>query len=120
VIENFCKKVEEIISAPIALVAAIIVQVVWIVVGTVTRMDPFPFVFLLTISNVIQLILIFVLAVAQKRGHEAHEDRHEDLKQHISDTHAQTVHAWMRGAPFRQADPPVIEPPQSMENRLAC
>ena len=30
-------------------------------------MDPFPFVFMLTVSNVIQLILIVVLAVAGKQ-----------------------------------------------------
>jgi uncharacterized membrane protein len=49
------------------LVAAIVLQFVWIGVGLATNWDPHPFVFLLTCSNVIQLILIFVIAVAQRQ-----------------------------------------------------
>jgi len=45
--------------------AAIVLQFVWIGIGLVTNWDTYPFVFLLTCSNVIQLILIFVIAVAQ-------------------------------------------------------
>ena len=40
---------------------------VWIGIGLATNWDPYPFVFLLTCSNVIQLILIFVIAVAQRQ-----------------------------------------------------
>ena len=36
-------------------------------IGLATNWDPYPFVFLLTRSNVIQLILIFVIAVAQRQ-----------------------------------------------------
>jgi uncharacterized membrane protein len=46
---------------------AIVLQTAWLIVGSITRWDPFPFVFLLTCSNVIQLILIFVIAVAQRQ-----------------------------------------------------
>jgi uncharacterized membrane protein len=67
VTERFCQKVAAATGAPLTLVAVIIIQFIWIIVGHVTRTDPFPFVFLLTVSNVIQLILIVVLAVAGKQ-----------------------------------------------------
>jgi uncharacterized membrane protein len=65
--EKFCQKIAEATGAPVTLVAVIVFQLVWIVVGHLTKMDPFPFVFMLTISNVIQLILIVVLAVGGKQ-----------------------------------------------------
>jgi uncharacterized membrane protein len=65
--ERFCQKVGAATGAPLTLVAVIIFQLVWIVVGYITKMDPFPFVFMLTVSNVVQLILIVVLAVAGKQ-----------------------------------------------------
>jgi uncharacterized membrane protein len=65
--ERFCRRVADATGAPAALLLAIVVQCGWLVVGTITRWDPFPFVFLLTCSNVIQLILIFVIAVAQRQ-----------------------------------------------------
>lgn len=67
VTERFCQKVAAATGAPLTLVAVIIIQFIWIIVGHVTGTDPFPFVFLLTVSNVIQLILIVVLAVAGKQ-----------------------------------------------------
>lgn len=36
--------------------------------GILTHMDPYPFAFLLTCSNIVQLILIFVLAVGQRQA----------------------------------------------------
>jgi uncharacterized membrane protein len=79
--ERFCKRIAESTGAPITLVAVIILQIVWIVVGTATKMDPFPYIFMLTVSNVIQLVLIVVLAVAgrQQSLHDsirAEEDHH--------------------------------------------
>jgi uncharacterized membrane protein len=65
--ERFCQKVGAATGAPLTLVAVIVFQFIWIVVGHITKMDPFPFVFMLTVSNVIQLILIVVLAVAGKQ-----------------------------------------------------
>jgi len=65
--EHMCRKIADYTGAPLALVLAIIIQIGWLVVGSVTHLDPFPFVFLLTCSNVLQLILIFVIAVAQKQ-----------------------------------------------------
>ena len=46
--------------------------------------DPFPFVFLLTISNVIQLILIFILAVGQRQSSAHAELRAEHDHDSIS------------------------------------
>ncbi|WP_158742687.1 DUF1003 domain-containing protein [Acidisphaera sp. L21] len=73
--ERLCRAIAEWTGAPVALMLAIIVQLVWITVGIWTRLDPFPFVFLLTVSNVIQLILIFVIAVAQRQ-----QSRHDQIR----------------------------------------
>ncbi|HET7814277.1 MAG TPA: DUF1003 domain-containing protein [Candidatus Baltobacteraceae bacterium] len=73
--EKFCRKVADATGAPVALLLAIIVQIGWLLIGSATHWDPFPFVFLLTCSNVLQLILIFVIAVAQKQ-----QTMHDELR----------------------------------------
>lgn len=75
--ERFCRKIADATGAPAALLAAIVVQILWLAVGTLTHWDPFPFVFLLTCSNVLQLILIFVIAVAQRQQTQHDEIRSE-------------------------------------------
>ena len=67
VTEKLCQRIAAGTGAPMTLVAVIIFQLVWIVVGQMTKMDPFPFVFMLTVSNVIQLVLIVVVAVAGRQ-----------------------------------------------------
>lgn len=67
VTERVCQRIAAGTGAPITLVAVIVFQIIWIVVGQLTKMDPFPFVFMLTVSNVIQLVLIVVVAVAGKQ-----------------------------------------------------
>jgi uncharacterized membrane protein len=76
-VEKICKKIADATGAPVALALAIVSQVAWVVVGSMTHWDPFPFVFLLTMSNILQLILIFIIAVAQKQGGEHAELRAE-------------------------------------------
>jgi uncharacterized membrane protein len=73
--ERMCREIADLTGAPAALLLAILVQLVWLAVGSLTHWDPFPFVFLLTCSNVIQLILIFVIAVAQKQ-----QTQHDELR----------------------------------------
>jgi uncharacterized membrane protein len=73
--EKLCRRIADLTGAPAALMLAIIVQFVWITVGALTHWDPFPFVFLLTCSNVLQLILIFVIAVAQRQ-----QTQHDELR----------------------------------------
>jgi uncharacterized membrane protein len=73
--ERFCRRIADATGAPTALLLAIVVQTAWLLVGTITHWDPFPFVFLLTCSNVIQLILIFVIAVAQRQ-----QTMHDELR----------------------------------------
>lgn len=73
--ERFCRKIADLTGAPGALMAAILIQTIWLVLGSITHWDPFPFVFLLTCSNVIQLILIFVIAVAQRQ-----QTMHDELR----------------------------------------
>jgi len=83
-IEKFCKTVADATGAPLALFLAILFQIVWVVIGTLTHFDPYPFVFLLTISNIIQLILIFIIAVAEKQSAEHAELRAEADHENIS------------------------------------
>jgi uncharacterized membrane protein len=83
-IEKFCKKIADATGAPISLTLAIILQLVWVAVGSITKWDPYPFPFLLTCSNILQLILIFVIAVAQKQSSQHAELRAEADHDHIS------------------------------------
>ncbi len=76
-LEHFCKRIADWTGAPLALIAAVVIQIAWIGVGIVTKWDPYPFAFLLTCSNVLQLILIFVLAVGQRQSSDHAELRAE-------------------------------------------
>jgi len=73
--ERICRKIADATGAPAALLLAIVLQLAWLVLGSITRRDPYPFVFLLTCSNVLQLILIFVIAVAQRQ-----QTQHDELR----------------------------------------
>ena len=75
--EKVCKRIADATGAPIALLLAIIIQLAWVAVGMATHWDPYPFAFLLTCSNILQLILIFVIAVAQKQSSQHDELRAE-------------------------------------------
>lgn len=83
-VEKVCKSIADMTGAPIALLFAIVLQFVWVIVGTISHWDPFPFVFLLTVSNIIQLVLIFVIAVAEKQSSQHAELRAEIDHDHIS------------------------------------
>ncbi|MDQ2872544.1 MAG: DUF1003 domain-containing protein [Candidatus Eremiobacteraeota bacterium] len=83
-VERTCKHIADATGAPIALFLAILVQIVWVAIGSATHWDPFPFVFLLTASNIIQLILIFVIAVAQRQQSQHDELRAESDHDNIS------------------------------------
>src|ERR1700727_1343752 len=82
--ERLCKRIADSTGAPLALGLAILIQLVWIVVGIVTKWDSFPFSFLLTVSNVLQLILIFILAVGQRQSSSHAELRAEHDHDSIS------------------------------------
>lgn len=73
--ERICRKIADATGAPVALLLAIVVQLAWVGVGSVSHWDPYPFAFLLTCSNILQLILIFVIAVAQKQ-----QTLHDELR----------------------------------------
>lgn len=83
-VEKSCKGIADGIGSPIALALAVVLQIIWIGIGIKTKWDPFPFVFLLTCSNVIQLILIFVLAVGQRQSSSHAELRAENDHDAIS------------------------------------
>jgi len=82
--EKLCKRIADSTGAPLALGLAVLIQAVWIVVGIATKWDPFPFAFLLTVSNVLQLILIFILAVGQRQSSAHAELRAEHDHDSIS------------------------------------
>ncbi len=83
-VEKVCKQIADSTGAPIALFLAVIIQIIWIVAGAVTKFDPFPFTFLLTCSNVLQLILIFILAVGARQSSAHAELRAEHDHDSIS------------------------------------
>ena len=66
-INRSCRRIATWTGAPAALLSAIVLQTVWIGVGLETKWDPYPFLFLLTCSNIVQLILMFVIAVSQRQ-----------------------------------------------------
>ena len=72
-VERVCKRIADWTGAPLALGLAVVVQLIWIPVGIATKWDPYPFAFLLTCSNILQLILIFILAVGQRQS-VAHDE----------------------------------------------
>lgn len=75
--ETVCKDIADLTGAPLALLLAIVLQLCWVAIGIITHWDPYPFLFLLTCSNILQLILIFVIAVSQKRSSQHDELRAE-------------------------------------------
>ena len=83
--EKVCADVCAATGSPIALGAVIIIQIIWVLIGQLTNIDPFPFAFMLTVSNVIQLILIFVLAVGQRQA-----TRHSEIM--VETDHASISH----------------------------
>lgn len=83
-VERLCKRISDATGAPLALLLAVVVQLAWVVVGTITRWDSYPFAFLLTCSNILQLILIFVISVAQRQSTQYAELRAEMDHDHIS------------------------------------
>jgi len=83
-IERVCKQVADATGAPLALFLAILFQITWVIVGTLSHWDPYPFVFLLTVSNIVQLILIFIIAVAEKQSAQHAELRAEADHENIS------------------------------------
>lgn len=82
--ERVCKQIATWTGAPLALLLAVVIQFVWIAVGQFTKLDPYTFPFLLTCSNILQLILIFVLAVGQRQSSEHAELRAEHDHDSIS------------------------------------
>jgi uncharacterized membrane protein len=83
-VEAFCKDIADWTGSPLALGLAIGAQAIWIPIGIFTKLDPYPFAFLLTCSNVLQLILIFILAVGQRQSSEHAELRAEHDHDSIS------------------------------------
>lgn len=76
-IEKICAWVCDKIGSPQVLVGAVFFQVLWVVVGEITKLDPYPFPFLLTISNIVQLVLLFAVACGQRESLKRSERRAE-------------------------------------------
>ena len=67
-IEKVCSWVSEKMGSPTVLVGVIVFQTIWLIIGQVTKLDAYPYAFLLTFSNIIQLVLMFVLALGQRQS----------------------------------------------------
>jgi hypothetical protein len=76
-VEKACVWLCNQMGAPIVLIGAIIVQVCWMIIGELTKWDPYPFSFMLTFSNILQLILLFALACGQRQTQKHSEWRAE-------------------------------------------
>jgi uncharacterized membrane protein len=74
-LEKVCSWVCDEVGSPVALILIIVIQFIWIIIGQYSKLDPYPYSFLLTISNVLQLILIFILAVGQRESQKHAEMR---------------------------------------------
>lgn len=93
-IEKTCVWISDKMGSPIILIGVIIIQLLWIIIGQLSHWDAYPFAFLLTISNILQLVLMFILALGQKQAtklsqiradidHESisHILKHQDLQE---------------------------------------
>lgn len=102
-IEKACAWVCEKTGSPNSLIAVVVIQVIWVILGEIYKFDPYPFAFLLTVSNIIQLILIFVLAVGQNQTTKSTETRAEiDHKSISIILHHQDLQEQMLGAIMKE------------------
>lgn len=102
-IEKACAWVCEKTGSPNSLIAVVLIQIVWVLLGQSFKFDPYPFAFLLTVSNIIQLILIFVLAVGQNQTTKSTETRAEiDHKSISAILHHQDLQEQMLGAIMKE------------------
>lgn len=67
-IEKICTYISDKMGTPSVLISVIIIQAIWIIIGQITKWDAYPYAFLLTISNILQLILMFILALGQRQS----------------------------------------------------
>lgn len=86
--ERIAAAIVRVTGNPFALLVVLLVQPVWIAVGVLTHLDPFPFVFLLTVSNVVQIVVMFAVAVAQNVNNEQHHAQHGITRSHLVEVHA--------------------------------
>jgi hypothetical protein len=76
-IEKLCAWLCDKIGTPQVLVGSIFAQIAWAVIGQLTHWDPYPFPFMLTVSNMLQLVLIFAVACGQRDSVKRTEKRSE-------------------------------------------
>lgn len=98
-LQKICKAIVNCTMSEKALLIAICIQATWMIVGTITHLDPWPYLGMLTVSNVLQLILIFAVGVAQRQANmentKAVADSHAELRVKFDDLHdkiANSVH----------------------------
>lgn len=93
-VEKACAWVSDKMGSPSVLIGVIVLQIIWVTIGQISKLDAYPFAFLLTFSNILQLILMFVLALGQRQtsklsqvradiDHESisHILKHQDLQE---------------------------------------
>jgi hypothetical protein len=69
-IEQICSWICEKTGSTTALVSVVVIQVLWLIIGQWTNLDAYPYPFFITISNIVQLTFIFIIAVGQRQFHK--------------------------------------------------
>ena len=90
-INRICRKINDLTTRDIVLVIAIIAMVTWLLIGSLTKIDPYPFQFISTLTNLLGFVVMLVVANAQRGQHIAdlHEkvdalhDKHDALHEHL-------------------------------------
>lgn len=72
----FCRWIDALTALDVAVPTAIGFVVGWIVFGIITHVDPYPFMFLNTVSGLVGFVMLFVIKNAQKEQTESHEEHH--------------------------------------------
>ena len=94
-IEVACRRVIDATGRTRALALVVFVSLLWMVFGAISLIDPYPFQFLGVVCNVVQLWMIFVLAVGARGQARSIERKHDAVISHI-EQHASATRAHLK------------------------
>lgn len=83
-IDRACTRIVDVTGRTAMFVLIVILTILWIGLGGLSRIDPYPFQFLGVVCNVLQLWMIFIIAVGQRGNHHEHRDQHGATRQHTT------------------------------------
>lgn len=85
-IELACRRAISATGHTRTLALVVVLSVLWMVFGTISLFDPYPFQFLGVVCNVLQLWMIFVLAVGQRGAERQHDHVINAVAEHAAAT----------------------------------